>query len=94
MGEGNLGKYLIQRRSQVKSSGTKLPEVHDIGKGLDLNIQPEKQIIKPKVVSKGKATSQIKPRLQGRVDVRHEIKTPVPPLIYKPIVKLAEKPIE
>ena len=33
------GKYLIQMHSQVKTSGTKLPEVHGVQKGLD----PEKQ---------------------------------------------------
>ena len=42
LGEGNLGKYLVQTRSQVKSSGTRLPEVHGVDKGLDLNILPEK----------------------------------------------------
>ena len=38
LGKGNLGKYLVQTRSQVKSNEIKLPEVHGIGKGLDLNI--------------------------------------------------------
>ena len=28
LGEGNLGKYLVQTRSQVKSSCIKLPDVH------------------------------------------------------------------
>ena len=36
-------KYLIQTRSQAKSSGIKLPEVHDMGKNLDPNLKPEKQ---------------------------------------------------
>ena len=36
-------KYLILTRSQAKSSGIKLPEVHDVGKSLDPNLKPEKQ---------------------------------------------------
>ena len=33
--EGNLGRYLVQTSSQVKSSGIKVPEVHAVEKGLD-----------------------------------------------------------
>ena len=29
----NLGKYLVQKRSQTRSSGKSLQEVHDVGKG-------------------------------------------------------------
>ena len=59
---------------QEKSNGQKLPEVHGVGKGLDQNIQPEKQIIKP-IISKVKEVSQIKPRLrQGRAGLRCKIK--------------------
>ena len=36
-------KYLIQMHSQAKISGTKLPEVHGVQKGLDPNLRPEKQ---------------------------------------------------
>ena len=36
-------KYLIQTRSQAKSSGIKLAEVHGMGKNLDPNQKPEKQ---------------------------------------------------
>ena len=39
--EGNSERYLVQTQSQAKSSGIKLPEVHSIGKSVDLNIQPE-----------------------------------------------------
>ena len=39
----NLKMYLLQTRSQVRSSSIKLPEVHGIGKSLDPNIKPEKQ---------------------------------------------------
>ena len=40
-------RYLIQMWSQAKASGIKLPEVYRIGKGVDLNVKPEKQILKP-----------------------------------------------
>ena len=36
-------KYLIQSRSQAKSSGIKLLEVHGMGKNFDPNLKPEKQ---------------------------------------------------
>ena len=35
--------YLVQTRSQVKSSGIRLPEIHGANKGLDPYIQPGKQ---------------------------------------------------
>ena len=54
IGKGNSGKYLVQIWSQAKSSGIKLPDVHGIGKSLDPNIQPEKQVAKPIVVTKAK----------------------------------------
>ena len=41
-------KYLIQMHSQTKTSGTKLPEVHGVEKGLNLNLRPEKQHAIPK----------------------------------------------
>ena len=41
-------KYLIQMHSQAKMSGTKLPEVHGVQKGLDPNLRPEKQHTIPK----------------------------------------------
>ena len=41
-------KGLIQTRSQAKSSGTKLPEVHGMKKNLDPNLKPEKQHAMPK----------------------------------------------
>ena len=37
------GKFLIQTLSQAKLSGTKLLEVHGIGKELNPNLRPEKQ---------------------------------------------------
>ena len=44
----NDGKYLIQTRSQAKSSSTKLPEVHGVRKELNPNLRPEKQHAMPK----------------------------------------------
>ena len=67
LGKENPVKYLVQTWSQAKASGIKLPEVHGIGKGLDPNVQPEKQGIMPIAVTKTKEESQIIPRLgQGR----------------------------
>ena len=59
----NLGTYLVQTRSQANSSGITLPEVHGIGKRLDRNILPEKQVIKPVITSEAKGIFQLKPRL-------------------------------
>ena len=39
----NIEKYLIQTRSQARSSCVKLLEVHGMGKNLDPNLKPEKQ---------------------------------------------------
>ena len=36
----NKEKYLIQTRSQARSSGVKLLEVHGMGKNLDPNLKP------------------------------------------------------
>ena len=41
-------KYLIQMRSQAKSSSIKLPEVHGVRKNLDPNLKPEIQHTLPK----------------------------------------------
>ena len=91
--QGKVGKYLVQTRSQAKSSGICLPEVYGIDKGLDPNILPGKHVIKPTVTSEG--TSQIKPRFgQGRVGLKWKIKIPIPLLVNKTIVKVTEKPIE
>ena len=44
----NIEKYCIQMRSQAKSSGIKLPEVHGVRKDLDPNVKPKKQHAIPK----------------------------------------------
>ena len=38
IGERQQGNYLVQTRSQAKSSGIILPEIHGIDKGIDPNI--------------------------------------------------------
>ena len=43
----NIENYLVQTRSQSRSSGIKLPEVHGVRKNLDPNIKPEKQHANP-----------------------------------------------
>ena len=38
--------YIIQTCSQAKASGVKLPEVHNVDKGINPDIKPERQILK------------------------------------------------
>ena len=69
--EGKEGKYLVQTRSQAKSSGITLPEVHGVDKGIDLNILLEQQVMKPIISSEVKGVTQNKQRLgQGRTDIK------------------------
>ena len=55
--ENNLprkDKYLVHTRSQVRSSGVRLPEIHGANKGLDPHVQPGKQKSIPiQTVNKG-----------------------------------------
>ena len=44
-------KYLVQTRSQAKTSSSSLPMVHHIYKGIDPNVRLEKQVIRPVVSS-------------------------------------------
>ena len=70
-------KYLVQTRSQVRSSGIKLPEIHGANKGLDPHVQPGKQKPFPiQTVNKGIPTHPIpKPRIgQGRAGLRRKVK--------------------
>ena len=60
-------KYLMQMRSQAKSTGIKLPEIHGVRKNLDPNLRPEKQHTLPKqgslerpCVGQGRARSKRK----------------------------------
>ena len=43
----NIENYLVQTRSQARSSGIKLPKVHGVRKNLDPNMKPEKQHANP-----------------------------------------------
>ena len=82
--ENNLprkDKYMVQTRSQVRSSGIRLPEIHGANKGLDPHAQPGKQKSFPiQTVNKGMPTHPIpKPRIgQGRAGLRRKVKVPLP----------------
>ena len=70
-------KYLVQTRSQVRSSGIRLPEIHGVNKGLDPHMQPGKQKSFPiQTINKGMPTHPIpKPRIgQGRAGLRRKVK--------------------
>ena len=73
-----MKKYLIQTRSQAKSNGTKLPEVHGVGKNLDPNLKPEKQHAIPKHGSKERLHVG-----QGRAGSRRKRPDPINQLINK-----------
>ena len=45
--ETEMNKYLTQTRSQAKSSGIKVPEIHGTNKGLNLHVKPERQRLLP-----------------------------------------------
>ena len=73
-------RYLVQTRSQVKSSGIKLPEIHGANKCLDPHVQPGKQRLFPSLpiqtIDKGLPTHPIpRPRIgQGRAGLRRKVK--------------------
>ena len=75
-----IDRYLVQTRSQVKSSGIKLPEIHGANKSLDPHVQPGKQRPFPSLpiqtVDKGLPTHPIpRPRIgQGRARLRRKVK--------------------
>ena len=68
----NIEKYLIQTRSQARSSGVKLPEVHGVGKNLDPNLKPEKQHAISKQESMGRLCKG-----QGRAGIRGKRPDPI-----------------
>ena len=79
-------------RSQTKSSDNVLPKVHSVDKGIDPNMQPEKQITKPVVAPQShvstelKGWSHVKPWLgQGRADIKKNV-------VYFPIPWPHDKP--
>ena len=88
-------KYLVQTRSQVRSSGVRLPEIHGANKGLDPHVQPGKQKSSPiQTINKGMPTHPIpKPRIgQGRAGLRRKVKAPQP--ITLPHLQPAQPTIE
>ena len=93
-------RYLVQTRSQVKSSDIKLPKIHDAHKGLDPHVQPGKQRSFPalpiQIIDKGPLTHPIpKPRIgQGRARLRRKVKTLQPiSLPYQPMMKHVQKTV-
>ena len=97
-------KYLVQTRSQTKSSSIKILEIHGANKGLDPHVQPGKQRPPPSLptqsIDKGPPTHPIsKPRIgQGRARQRTEVKTHQPISLPKqspaqPITKHVQKTI-
>ena len=72
-------KYLVQTWPQAKTSGIKLPEVHGVDKGVDPNVKPEKQILKPfKLRMESNPQVQSKSRLGlGRAGLRRKLKNAV-----------------
>ena len=84
---GRSERYLVQTWSQVKFSWIKLPEVQGVSKGLDLNIQPEKQASKPLV----KEISQIKPQVGLRRLGSRQKKPQINQLIAQSVGNLQKK---
>ena len=78
-------RYLVQTRSQAKSSSIKILEIHGTNKGLIPHVQPGKQRPLPSLpiqsIGKGLPTHPIpKPRIgQGRARLRRKVK------IHQPI---------
>ena len=88
-------KYLVQTRSQSKSSSIMLPEVHGVEKGINAHVQPEKQTLRHAIVSPEiKNQTYMKPRLgEGRVGLRRKAKVVAPSQPNKP-VQVEPTPLE
>ena len=58
-----------------------MPEIHGVDEGINLHVQPEKQIIKPMTAMlEVKTHSWRKPRIgQGRAGLRRKVKSVTPP---------------
>ena len=91
--QARIDEYLVQTRSQAKSSGIKVPEIHGANKGLNPHFKLGKQRPLPSLptnslpltslvhhVDKGLPTHPIpKPRIgQGRARLRRKVKTNQP----------------
>ena len=72
-------KYLVQTRSQAKSSDIKLLEVHGMGKNLDPNLKPEKQHAIPK-----QGSMERQHMGQGRAESRRKRPDPINQPINQP----------
>ena len=94
-------KYLVQTRSQVRSSGIRLLEMHGANKELDPHIQPGRQKTFPmQTINKGMPTCPIpKPRIgQGTARLRRKVNTlqPIPlpqQLPTQPMMKHIQKAV-
>ena len=88
-----MNKYLIKTRSQAKSSGIKVLEIHGVNKEINPHVKPERQIQLPlppthnipptnlaQPIDKGQPTHPIpKPRIgQGRAGLRRKIRKNLP----------------
>ena len=74
-----IDSYLVQTRSQARSSGIKLPEVHGVRKNLDPNRKLERQDANP---IKG---SVVKPHIgQGRAGLKRKRSDPINQTINQP----------
>ena len=66
-------RYLVQTRSQTKSSEVKVPEVHGIGKSLIPHVKPERH--KSVKLPTNKRPPFPKPRIgQGRAGIRRKVR--------------------
>ena len=78
-------KHLVKTRSQAKSSGVKLPEVHGIENSLNPHIKPGRQ--KPAKVTDTRVPIS-KPRIgQGRAGVRRRVRITLPIQTSAPAIK-------
>ena len=75
----NTENYLVERRSQARSRGIKLPVVHGMGNNLDPNIKPERQHVNSTKGSIGK------PHIgEGRAELRRKRPDPINQTIIPP----------
>ena len=74
-----IDSYLVQTRSQARSSGIKLPEVHGMRKNLDTNVKLEKQHANP---TKGSVVKLHKG--QSRAVLKRKRSGPISQIINQP----------
>ena len=72
--EEEESKYLVQKCSQTKDSGIKLPEVHGAEKGVDPNLRPEQIVRKSqKLVEKSRIEQDKRNSPMQRNQVRDQL---------------------